>query len=148
MKFLYNPDLRLHTIHALDVSRALLASAEWMIAIGGRTKANELAGENIPSAWSWPSGGKMNEVEKKKEREGLVGVPGVVDPGVLVKVPLFNVVRLLEEKTLLFLVGLFRRKGQWETDKRRHCIMEISIRSTNQILLKKLWRKRSQTFSE
>lgn len=89
MKFLHNPDLRLHTIHVRDISRAIFSTAEWMTKTG-RNQANELAGEVMPSAWAW-SKGKGTE----GERQGLdliKDVQGAVAENGRVIVPYFNVV--------------------------------------------------------
>lgn len=89
MKFLHNPDLRLHTIHVHDISRALLATAEWM-GKTGRTQANELAGEGMPSAWAWSKGkgieGEVQGLAMIKDVQGAVAENGRV------VVPYFNVV--------------------------------------------------------
>lgn len=70
-KFLYN------VTHNSDVTAALWRCATWIEEIGGREKADELAGETI----HWHN-------EKK-----LVGeVEGIVPHNVAVKAPLFNLV--------------------------------------------------------
>lgn len=70
-KFLYN------VTHNSDVTAALWRCATWIEEIGGREKADELAGETI----HWHN-------EKK-----LVGeVEGIVPHNVAVEAPLFNLV--------------------------------------------------------
>ena len=70
-KFLYN------VTHNTDVAAALWRCATWIDEIGGRQKADELAGETI----QWHN-------EKKHVGE----VEGVVAHNVAVKAPLFNLV--------------------------------------------------------
>jgi len=70
-KFLYN------VTHNTDVAAALWRCATWIDEIGGRQKADELAGENI----RWHN-------EKKHVGE----VDGIVPHNVGVNAPLFNLV--------------------------------------------------------
>ena len=70
-KFLYN------VTHNSDVTAALWRCATWIDEIGGREKADELAGEAI----QWHN-------EKKHVSE----VEGMVPHNVTVKAPLFNLV--------------------------------------------------------
>lgn len=70
-KFLYN------VTHNTDVAAALWRCATWIDEIGGRQKADEVAGETI----QWHN-------EKKHVGE----VEGVVAHNVAVKAPLFNLV--------------------------------------------------------
>ncbi len=77
MKFLYKPDLRIHTIHTTDVVRAVFTSARWMTELG-RRKADEKAGVNVASSWA------LDEKPDVKIE--------VVDPKKKIIVPLFNLV--------------------------------------------------------
>ncbi len=86
MKFLHNPDLRVHTVHAIDVSRGLLAAAEWMVRVGGRSAADKIAGRLIPSCKSW-------SIVAPPGMAGADGdLPKITDPAKTVTVPLFNLV--------------------------------------------------------
>lgn len=86
MKFLHNPDLRLHSIHVRDVARALWKTAEWL-AFTEPAKALEIAGEEIPSAWSWSKG-----KEAEQEKAGMKLISDPMDQNIKVVVPYFNVV--------------------------------------------------------
>ncbi|KAH9925227.1 uncharacterized protein B0H18DRAFT_381207 [Fomitopsis serialis] len=49
VKGLWSPGKHpMHTVHAEDVAGAFWACAEWIASVGGRAKADELAGEEIP----------------------------------------------------------------------------------------------------
>ncbi|PCH38678.1 hypothetical protein WOLCODRAFT_23505 [Wolfiporia cocos MD-104 SS10] len=63
-----------HTVHATDVAGAFWACAEWMHRVGGRAKADELAGEEIP----FRNDKKAAEIE------------GVISPETRVVAPLFH----------------------------------------------------------
>ncbi|KAI0736605.1 hypothetical protein C8Q72DRAFT_800670 [Fomitopsis betulina] len=65
-----------HTVHVDDVAAALWACAEWMASVGGRAKADELAGEEIP----WHN-----------DKSKLAEVSEVFPPDRKVVAPLFNV---------------------------------------------------------
>lgn len=65
-----------HTVHVDDVASALWACAEWMANVGGRAKADELAGEEIP----WHN-----------DKSKLAEVSEIVPPDRKVVAPLFNV---------------------------------------------------------
>lgn len=65
-----------HTIHAEDVAAAFWACAQWMAGVGGRAKADELAGEEIPF---------HNDKSKAAE------ISEMVSPDHKVVAPLFNV---------------------------------------------------------
>jgi nucleoside-diphosphate-sugar epimerase len=76
MKSLWSPGKHLHNVvHNKDVAGGLWTCAEWMNKVGGREKADEIAGEEI----YWHNDKKMVE-----------NVPGMVGPDVKVKAPLFN----------------------------------------------------------
>ncbi|CCM03854.1 uncharacterized protein FIBRA_06003 [Fibroporia radiculosa] len=76
VKALWSPGKQpLHTVHADDVAGALWACAEWMASTGGREKADELAGEEIPF---------------KNDKSKVNEVDGMVSPTQKVVVPLFN----------------------------------------------------------
>lgn len=91
MKFLHDPDLRVHTVHVVDVCQALVATAKWMTE-NGRSHADELTGEQVVSAWT---SSKAEEKEAMKMAE-------VVDEGQVVRLPIFNVVRSHSEATWIF----------------------------------------------
>lgn len=86
MRFLHNPDLRLHTVHVRDIARALTTVADW-IADVGKEKANSVAGEEIPSAWAWSTGKDGNE-----EKQGMKLVADLPDATARIVAPYFNVV--------------------------------------------------------
>jgi len=76
MKSLWSPGKHLHNVvHNEDVAGGLWSCAEWIDRVGGRQKADELAGEEI----YWHNDKKM--IDK---------VVGMVGPDVKVKAPLFN----------------------------------------------------------
>jgi len=78
MKYLWSSDIRMHTVHTLDVAGAMLAAADWMAATG-RAKANELAGETL--------------YFHAPERKDLLGdLQGHLPKGKDPVAPLFNVV--------------------------------------------------------
>lgn len=85
MKFLYNPDLRMHTIHVHDVVRGLFTAAQWMSGLEGRTEANRLAGVAVPNAW-------YRTVAEKQAMDAPSGDVGLLDKDVKVVVPYFNLV--------------------------------------------------------
>lgn len=76
MKFLHDPDLRVHTVHVVDVCRALVATAEWMV-VQGRARADEIAGERVVPARTGSRGAEEEQL---------------VEEGRQVRVPIFNVV--------------------------------------------------------
>ena len=86
MKFLHNPDLRLHTVHVRDVPRALIKVAEWMAKVG-REEADNIAGEELPSAWTWSTG-----KDGDQERQGMKQVADLSDPAARIRAPYFNLV--------------------------------------------------------
>lgn len=88
MKFLYNPDLRMHTIHVHDVVRGLYTAAQWIAGLKeGRTEADRLAGVAVPNAWY-----RATEAEKQG-METLKGEVESVEKEAKVVVPYFNLVR-------------------------------------------------------
>jgi len=88
MKFLHNPDLRLHTVHVRDVARALFLAAKW-IGIKGKDEALSLAGEEMPSAWDWSKG-----KDADYEREGRKLAQDLVVESEKIRVPYFNLVSI------------------------------------------------------
>lgn len=78
MKFLHKPDLRIHTLHATDLVRGIFQASEWMRSVGGRRTADELAGENVASAWETAASAPK--------------IPGLVPPTETNRVPLFHLV--------------------------------------------------------
>ncbi|KAJ9100501.1 hypothetical protein QFC21_003540 [Naganishia friedmannii] len=94
MKFLYNPDLRMHTVHVQDVVRSLFTTAQWIAGLGqgeaARVEADRLAGVTIPSAWY-----RATDVERQAldtvVKRGDMSL-NLVDKGRKVVVPYFNVV--------------------------------------------------------
>jgi hypothetical protein len=86
MRFLHDPHLRLNTIHIRDASRAMVKVADW-IANVGRAAADQAAGEEIPSAWTWSTG-----KEGDQEKQGLRLVPDLLDTSTKIIAPYFNVV--------------------------------------------------------
>lgn len=80
MKFLYNPDLRMHTIHVHDAVRALFTAAQWISGLDGRTEANRLAGVAVPNAWY------------RAEGQVPSGDVGLLEKDAKVVVPYFNLV--------------------------------------------------------
>lgn len=103
MKFLYNPDLRMHTIHVQDVVRGLFTVAQWISGLksDARLEADKLAGVSIPSGWY-----RATEAEKKDldsvQKSGDIRVE-MVNPEVKVVVPYFN---LVSSRTLTLLVSI------------------------------------------
>jgi hypothetical protein len=90
MKFLYNPDLRIHTVHVHDVVRGLFTAAQWMSGLqDGRIEANRLAGVVVPNAWY-----RATEAERQG-METLNGEVKLVDKETKVVVPYFNLVCLM-----------------------------------------------------
>lgn len=77
MKFLYKPDLKVHTIHTTDISRAIFECAKWMMELG-RVKADEIAGEIVTSSFT------MDEKMDMRIE--------VVDPKKKIVLPLFHLV--------------------------------------------------------
>lgn len=67
----------MHTVHVEDVAGAFWACAEWMDRVGGRAKADEIAGEEIPF---------------KNERSKASEVEEMVSPDQKIIAPLFNLV--------------------------------------------------------
>ena len=94
MKFLYNPDLRIHTIHVQDVVRALFTAAQWMTGLGedARSKADKLAGVSIPSGWYRASEAEKRDLEKMV-KSGEMRM-NMLDQDDKVIVPYFNLVGL------------------------------------------------------
>ncbi|KAG8899046.1 hypothetical protein FRB99_006963 [Tulasnella sp. 403] len=78
MKYLWTPDIRMHTVHLDDVAGAMWAAANWMGPLG-RAEANKIAGETI-QFWA---------PEKKELIKDLEGHPPK-DQGPIA--PLFNIV--------------------------------------------------------
>lgn len=95
MKFLYNPDLRMHTIHVQDVVRALFTAAEWMAGYGenARSEANRLAGVSIPSGWYRASEAEKKDLDKVL-KSGDVRID-MANNDAKVIVPYFNLVSSL-----------------------------------------------------
>jgi hypothetical protein len=95
MKFLYNPDLRMHTIHVQDVVRGLFNAAQWMSVFKGdaRSEAEKLAGVSIPSGWYRATEAEKKELDKVL-KSGDIRVE-MVNPEVKVVVPYFNLVSRL-----------------------------------------------------
>jgi len=79
-----------HTVHVDDVAGALWACAEWMVSVGGRAKADEIAGEEIPF---------KNDKSKAAEVEEMAA------PDQKIVAPLFN----LEDDGQLTLAELGNR---------------------------------------
>jgi hypothetical protein len=96
MKFLYNPDLRMHTIHVQDVVRSLFTAAQWMAGLGqgevARVEADRLTGVAIPSAWYRATDAEKQALDTVVKR-GDMGLK-LVDKERKVVVPYFNVVGL------------------------------------------------------
>ena len=86
MKFLHNPDLRLHSLHVKDAARALVCAANWVAPIS-RNEANKLAGEEIPAASTWLSG-KEHEQELVNMRQAST----LMNEEQVVVAPYFNIV--------------------------------------------------------
>jgi hypothetical protein len=89
MKFLHNPDLRLHMVHVRDVARALFLAAKW-IGVKGKDEALSLAGEEMPSAWEWSKG-----KDAEHEREGRKLAQDLPVESEKVCVPYFNLVSVI-----------------------------------------------------
>ena len=66
MKLLYNPDLRMHTIHVQDVVRGLFTAAQWISSLGenARSQADKLAGVSIPSGWYRAAEAEKRDLDK------------------------------------------------------------------------------------
>lgn len=66
-----------HTVHVDDVAGAMWACAEWIDRVGGRTKANEIAGEEIPF---------------RNDKSKAAQVPAMAPPDQKIVAPLFHLV--------------------------------------------------------
>jgi hypothetical protein len=60
--------------------------ARW-ITSQGRAAADQIAGEEMPSAWAWSTGKDGDE-----EKQGMKLVPDLLDPAAQIVAPYFNVV--------------------------------------------------------
>ncbi|KAJ9108250.1 hypothetical protein QFC19_002498 [Naganishia cerealis] len=91
MKFLYNPDLRMHTVHVQDVVRSLFTTAQWISGLGqdARLEADRLAGITIPSAWYRATDAEKQALDAIVRRDDM-GLK-LVDKERKVTVPYFNV---------------------------------------------------------
>lgn len=91
VKCLWGPGKHpVHTVHVDDVAGAMWACAEWIDRVGGRTKANEIAGEEIPF---------------RNDKSKAAQVPAMAPPDQKIVAPLFH----LEDDGNLDLAGLGTR---------------------------------------
>nr|XP_018264932.1 uncharacterized protein I303_03114 [Kwoniella dejecticola CBS 10117]OBR87090.1 hypothetical protein I303_03114 [Kwoniella dejecticola CBS 10117] len=81
MKFLYNSDLRVNTVHSLDVSQSLYLLSLYLLS---KSRPEILSESSAPIPFSFASSSSISETWKT--------IPTVIPENTAVKVPLFNVV--------------------------------------------------------
>lgn len=93
MKGLWSPGKNpMHTVHVEDVAAAAYVLADWM-AKEGKAKANEIAGEEIPSNDKGKTKAAVSEIG-----EGFV----LTDRNKKLVAPIFNLVSFWEERSFVF----------------------------------------------
>ncbi|WVQ97048.1 hypothetical protein IAU59_004158 [Kwoniella sp. CBS 9459] len=92
MKFLYNSELRLNTVHSLDVSQALYLLSLYLLSKPRSVVTSESA-VSIPFSFTSPSSsGFLSSSKRSSVSEAWKTIPTVVPEKETVSIPLFNIV--------------------------------------------------------
>ncbi|WWC60520.1 uncharacterized protein I303_103094 [Kwoniella dejecticola CBS 10117] len=92
MKFLYNSDLRVNTVHSLDVSQSLYLLSLYLLS---KSRPEILSESSAPIPFSFASSsssGFLGSSKRSSISETWKTIPTVIPENTAVKVPLFNVV--------------------------------------------------------